>query len=80
MTERLVADNLATQVEFTKAATRADPDAMWTSVSANHMLPSGSSLYHPYTQGLVDPVPTTQQRLLSEVPPGAATAGDRFRS
>src|SRR5207253_3339385 len=40
------------------------------SLSANHMLPSGSSLFHPHIQGSVDPYPTTFQRLLSEVPAG----------
>jgi UDPglucose--hexose-1-phosphate uridylyltransferase len=68
MTPELVTDNLATQVDFVRVAMRVDPDSAWSSVNANHMLPSGSSLFHPHTQGLVDPVPTTQQRLLAEVP------------
>jgi galactose-1-phosphate uridylyltransferase len=73
MTEELVTDNLLTQVEFVKAARIADPDAEWASINANHMVPSGSSLYHPHMQGLVDPLPTTQQRMLAETPP------ERFR-
>jgi galactose-1-phosphate uridylyltransferase len=36
------------------------------------MLPSGSSLFHPHLQGVVDSQPTTQQRALAEVP------ADRF--
>ena len=68
MTPRLVADNLATQVAFDRAVMRADPDAVWASINANQMLPSGGSLFHPHLQGSVDPVPTTQQRLLAEVP------------
>jgi galactose-1-phosphate uridylyltransferase len=32
------------------------------------MLPSGSSLFHPHLQGIVDPHPTTMQRMLAEVP------------
>jgi galactose-1-phosphate uridylyltransferase len=69
MTEDLVADNLAAQVAFVRAAMTSDPEAHWASINANHMLPSGSSLFHPHTQGSVDPVPTTMQRLLAETPP-----------
>jgi galactose-1-phosphate uridylyltransferase len=32
------------------------------------MLPSGSSLFHPHLQGIVDSMPTTLQRMLAEVP------------
>ena len=39
----------------------------WASINANHMLPSGSSLFRPHTQGAVDRHPTTFQRLLSNV-------------
>jgi UDPglucose--hexose-1-phosphate uridylyltransferase len=70
MTPRLVADNLATQVEFLAAAARHDPAAPWVTLSANHMLPSGSSLFHPHMQGAVDPYPTTFQGLLAGVPAG----------
>jgi galactose-1-phosphate uridylyltransferase len=38
------------------------------------MLPSGSSLFHPHLQGIVDSQPTTLQRILAEVPP------ERFKS
>jgi len=67
MTPRLVADNLHTQVEFLSAVMKADPEAQWASINANHMPPSGSSLFHPHTQGSVDRYPTTFQRLLSQV-------------
>jgi UDPglucose--hexose-1-phosphate uridylyltransferase len=67
MTPELVGDNLATQVAFVRAVRGADPDARWASINANHMLPSGSSLFHPHLQGSVDPVPTTLQRLLADV-------------
>ena len=67
MTPRLVADNLHTQVEFVSAVMMEDPEARWASINANHMLPSGSSLFHPHTQGSVDRFPTTFQRLLSQV-------------
>jgi galactose-1-phosphate uridylyltransferase len=68
MTEPLVQDNLWTQVEYGKAVMAADPDSRWASINANHMLPSGSSLFHPHLQGIVDSLPTTLQRMLSEVP------------
>lgn len=68
MTARLVTDNLATQVEFDQVVMAADPGSRWASINANHMLPSGSSLFHPHLQGIVDSQPTTMQRLLAEVP------------
>lgn len=74
MTERLVADNLFTQVEYEKAVMAADPDSRWASINANHMLPSGSSLFHPHLQGIVDSQPTTIQRQLAEVPAARFTA------
>jgi len=46
----------------------ADPDSRWSSINANHMLPSGSSLFHPHLQGIVDPSPTTLQRQVANVP------------
>ncbi len=69
MTRRLLADNLATQVVFAKAVMAAEPQSRWASINANHMLPSGSSLFHPHMQGIVDSQPTTLQRLLADVPP-----------
>jgi galactose-1-phosphate uridylyltransferase len=68
MTEQLVTDNLATQVEFARAVMDADAESRWASINANHMLPSGSSLFHPHLQGIVDSQPTTMQRLLADVP------------
>ena len=73
LTPRLVADNLAVQVEFARAVMRHDPEAAWASVNANHMPPSGSSVFHPHLQGSVNPEPTTFQRLLAETP------AERFR-
>jgi UDPglucose--hexose-1-phosphate uridylyltransferase len=69
ITERLLTDNLATQVVFVKAVMAAEPQSRWASINANHMLPSGSSLFHPHLQGIVDVVPSTMQRMLAEVPP-----------
>ena len=53
---------------------RADGNAVWASINANHMLPSGSSLFHPHLQSSVDPLPSTFQQMLAAVP------GDRFRA
>lgn len=72
MTPRLVADNLATQVAFDQAVLAYDGEAHWASINANHMLPSGSSMFHPHLQGGVNPIPTNLQRLL------AATSPERF--
>ncbi len=69
----IVRDSLAAQVEFAALMTRRDARANWVSISANHMLPSGSSLFHPHMQGSVDPHPTMVQGLLSQVP------AERFR-
>ena len=74
ITDRLMADNLATQVGFGRAVMAEDPAARWASISANHMLPAGSSLFHPHLQGLMDPVPTTLQRQIAGVP------GERFEA
>ncbi len=68
ITQRLLTDNLATQVAFAQAVMAAEPRSRWASINANHMLPSGSSLFHPHMQGIVDSQPTTMQRLLTEVP------------
>ncbi len=68
MAEHLIADNLSTQVAHARAVITADPVSRWASINANHMLPSGSSLFHPHLQGIVDSEPTTVQRMLSEVP------------
>jgi galactose-1-phosphate uridylyltransferase len=73
MTPKLMEDNLATQVEFARAVMRVDAEAAWASVNANHMLPAGSSVFHPHLQGSVNPTPTTFQRLLADTP------GERFR-
>jgi UDPglucose--hexose-1-phosphate uridylyltransferase len=68
ITRRSLTDNLAAQVAFARAVMAADPESRWASINANHMLPSGSSLFHPHMQGIVDSQPTTMQRLLTEVP------------
>jgi len=74
MTPGLVADNLVAHVQYIKAVMNADVDAVWASINANHMLPSGSSLFHPHLQSSVDPLPSTVQQMLAAVP------GERFRA
>jgi UDPglucose--hexose-1-phosphate uridylyltransferase len=68
LTSRLLADNLAAQAAYARAVMAAEPESVWASVNANHMLPSGSSLFHPHMQGIVDSEPTTFQSLLAQVP------------
>ena len=68
LTPRLVADNLAAQVAFDRAVLVADAGARWAPINANHMLTSGSSLFHPDFQRIVHRSPTNQQRLLAAVP------------
>lgn len=71
ITPRLLADTLAAQVRFAQAAVACDPGAAWVSINANHLPPSGSSIFHPHLQGAANPVPTTVQRLLAELPAAA---------
>ncbi len=68
ITEELMADNLSTQVRYARAVMAAEPGSQWASINANHMLPAGSSLFHPHLQGIVDSTPTTIQRHLADVP------------
>jgi UDPglucose--hexose-1-phosphate uridylyltransferase len=68
ITERLMTDNLTAQVAYARAVMAAEPGSRWASINANHMLPSGSSLFHPHLQGIVDSRPTTLQRMLADVP------------
>jgi UDPglucose--hexose-1-phosphate uridylyltransferase len=70
LTPQLVTDNLATQVAWLGAVAQHDPAAHWTSVNANHLVPSGGSLFHPHLQGAANPVASTFQRLLADLPAG----------
>jgi UDPglucose--hexose-1-phosphate uridylyltransferase len=72
MTPRLIIDALSVQVEFITAVMRYDPASRWASINANHMLPSGGSVFHPHLQTTVDPYPSTMQEQL------AAVSGERF--
>jgi galactose-1-phosphate uridylyltransferase len=74
LTPALVADNLRVQREFGRAVLGFDSTAQWMSVNANHLPPSGSSIFHPHLQGSANPGPTTMQRLLAAVAPGDVRA------
>jgi galactose-1-phosphate uridylyltransferase len=81
-----MADNIAAQVAYARAVMATEPNSRWASINANHMLPSGSSLFHPHLQGIVDSEGTTLQRQLARVPPARfedyveteRRAGERF--
>jgi UDPglucose--hexose-1-phosphate uridylyltransferase len=66
-----IGDNLMTQVAFAQAVLQHDPSSHWISVNANHLPPSGSSIFHPHLQGSANPVPTTVQHLLAGLGSGA---------
>ena len=68
ITAELLTDNLSAQVAFARAVLEHDPSSAWISINANQLPPSGSSIFHPHLQGAANPVPTTMQRLLAEVP------------
>lgn len=68
LTPRLLADNLTSQLEFARAVTAHDPSSAWISINANHLPPSGSSIFHPHLQGSGSPVPSTMQRRLADAP------------
>jgi UDPglucose--hexose-1-phosphate uridylyltransferase len=69
LSPELVAANLETQVRFAAAVLERDPSSSWASINANHLPPSGSSVFHPHLQGSANPTPTTMQRLLAGVDP-----------
>ncbi|MDN5796025.1 MAG: hypothetical protein L0H79_09785 [Intrasporangium sp.] len=64
LTPKLIDDLLAAFVEYTRGIHRIRP--MWSSVNANYLPPSGSSLVHPHVQSAHDDIGTTFQRLLAE--------------
>jgi galactose-1-phosphate uridylyltransferase len=64
LTTSRVGDLLGALVEYTAALHRIRP--MWSSINANYLPPSGSSLIHPHAQSAHDDIGTTLQRLLVE--------------
>jgi UDPglucose--hexose-1-phosphate uridylyltransferase len=68
LSEGLIADNLRAQVTFLRAVRAGDPEARWMSINANHLAPSGSSIFHPHTQGICHPDPSPAQRKCDAIP------------
>lgn len=64
VTPQRATDLLGALVEYTTALHRIRP--LWSSINANYLPPSGSSLVHPHAQSAHDDVGTTIQRLLAE--------------
>jgi UDPglucose--hexose-1-phosphate uridylyltransferase len=62
----IVGDTLAAMVRHARAVRRIDPSATWSSINANYLPPSGSSLIHPHVQSAHDSVGLTAQRNLVE--------------
>ena len=65
-TPEIVNDALAVMVEHSKAVRSARPDLVWSSISANYLPSSGSSVIHPHLQSSHDLVPMAGQRELVE--------------
>ena len=53
-------------VRHARLVRRLDPTAVWSSVNANYLPPSGSSLVHPHIQSSHDACGLTGQRLMAE--------------
>ncbi|WP_153505486.1 hypothetical protein [Cumulibacter manganitolerans] len=64
LTPQKVGDLLSAFVAYTKGVHGLRP--MWSSVNANYLPPSGSSLVHPHGQSAHDDIGTTTQRELVE--------------
>jgi UDPglucose--hexose-1-phosphate uridylyltransferase len=57
---------LAAMVRHAHCVRRVDPSAVWSSVNANYLPPSGASLVHPHLQSAHDAFGLTGQRLVAE--------------
>jgi UDPglucose--hexose-1-phosphate uridylyltransferase len=66
LTPSLVGDALAAMVRHAQAVRRLDPAAVWSSINANYLPPSGASLVHPHLQSAHDAHGLTGQRVLVE--------------
>jgi UDPglucose--hexose-1-phosphate uridylyltransferase len=64
LTGLLIGDTLAAMIRHAQAVRRLDPTAAWSSINANYLPPSGSSLVHPHVQSAHDSCGTTLQRML----------------
>ena len=66
LTPSLIGDALTVMVRHAKLVRRLDPTAVWSSINANYLPPSGSSLVHPHIQSSHDACGLTAQRLMAE--------------
>ena len=66
LSPHVVGDALAAMVDHARAVRRVDPSATWSSINANYLPPSGSSLVHPHLQSAHDACGLTAQRVLVE--------------
>jgi len=71
LSERLITDNLLAQATFLQAVRDGEPETRWMSINANHLAPSGSSIFHPHTQGICHPAPSPAQREYAAIPAAA---------
>jgi UDPglucose--hexose-1-phosphate uridylyltransferase len=70
-TPKLIADNLAACIRYTRAVYTCDSQARYCAWNVNYLFPSGGSLPHPHAQVFLDPIPTTMMRFQLE-------AGERY--
>jgi galactose-1-phosphate uridylyltransferase len=66
LTPGLIGDALTAMVRHAVAVRRYDAGAVWSSVNANYLPPSGASLVHPHLQSAHDSHGLTLQRILAE--------------
>ena len=66
LTPPLIGDALVAMVRHANCVRRLDPTAVWSSVNANYLPPSGASLVHPHLQSAHDAFGLTSQRLVAE--------------
>jgi galactose-1-phosphate uridylyltransferase len=66
LTPPLIGDALIAMVRHATAVRRFDADAVWSSINANYLPPSGASLVHPHLQSAHDAQGLTHQRSLVE--------------
>jgi galactose-1-phosphate uridylyltransferase len=66
LTPALIGDALIAMIRHALAVRRYDPSAVWSSINANYLPPSGASLVHPHLQSAHDAYGLTQQRFLVE--------------
>ena len=75
LTPSLVGDALTVMVRHARMVRRLDPTAVWSSINANYLPPSGSSLIHPHLQSSHDACGLTGQRVAGREVRGVARLG-----